>query len=1077
MRRATRSTLILLGAVSALALDRPAHAQVVNHGDGNFTVSGTFVPNPPYVASGGSDSTPEIVVDGTTDINYTSGGNYFFRIDADGYVVTVEDGAAILNNGYTALFVSTVAGSRTVYNIAGELQSNTSIVSAFAVGSPAWEITLSGTLRNPTINSVLLGQDGADRLIMQAGSMIQSGNGHIELRGGADELIFNGGTFDGLSQIDFGAGDDLLELNASPVGAPAMLGGDGSDTVRLNNSGSFSLTALKSGWENLEMEGTAWTLSGSTANSFSGGIGIVGAGTLTLDITGGDQTIEGVIKGDGRLVKSGEGMLTLSGFNTYRGGTTINGGVIQVSDDANLGDASGVLTFGGGTLRNTAAFSTARDVTLNTGGTFQTDADLTASGVISGSGGIIKTGAGTLTLTGANNYAGGTRVDAGTLAGDAASIRGDIANDGIVVFVQAADATFSGDITGAGVMEKDSAGTLILAGTSMLDWTIRGGGLATVAERFAGDIAIGSGATFNFDQVADADYAGVISGTGSFVKSGTGLLRLSGDSSAFAGATIIQGGALLIGNEGVGTLGGSLLVQSGGLLGGTGTLGSAASTITIGPGGVHAPGNSIGTQTIAGDYVNHGTLRIEGTPGKADKLVVMGSVDISGSTLDLLLSPVEAAAWPIANGPFTLIDKQSVGSVGGTFGTVNGNLLFLTPTLDYAGGDGNDVTLELSRNEVAFAAVGRTRNQIATGEAVDRLPGTNPVWNALALSTDEDEVRAAFDLLSGEIHASARAALIEDSVHIRNAVSDRIGAAFKGVDAASVPVLAYGPGGPALAPADTDRFAAWGRAFGSWGFFDDSNDAASLDHSTAGILVGADGQAFDNWRLGLIAGYSHSSFDAKDRGSSGSSDNYHLGVYGGAQWGQLGFRSGLAYSWHDIETDRSIAFPGFRDQLTAGYDAATAQVFTELGYRIDRDGFGFEPFANLAYVNVHTDGFREEGGDAALASRSSDSDTTFITLGLRAAADFNVGGIKTTARGMLGWRHAFGDGTPIALNAFAGGDAFDIAGVPIARDAVVIEGGFDLAIAPDAALGLSYSGQIASGARGHGVKADFTMKF
>lgn len=78
---------------------------------------------------------------------------------------------------------------------------------------------------------------------------------------------------------------------------------------------------------------------------------------------------------------------------------------------------------------------------------------------------------------------------------------------------------------------------------------------------------------------------------------------------------------------------------------------------------------------------------------------------------------------------------------------------------------------------------------------------------------------------------------------------------------------------------------------------------------------------------------------------------------------------------------------------------------------------------------------------------------------------------------MLGWRHAFGDNRPLVMNAFAGGDPFAIAGLPIAKDAAVIEAGFDLAITRNTTLGVSYSGQIAGDAHDHGFKAELGVRF
>ncbi|WP_163071519.1 autotransporter outer membrane beta-barrel domain-containing protein, partial [Acinetobacter baumannii] len=88
---------------------------------------------------------------------------------------------------------------------------------------------------------------------------------------------------------------------------------------------------------------------------------------------------------------------------------------------------------------------------------------------------------------------------------------------------------------------------------------------------------------------------------------------------------------------------------------------------------------------------------------------------------------------------------------------------------------------------------------------------------------------------------------------------------------------------------------------------------------------------------------------------------------------------GLAYAWHDIGASRSIAFAGFADTLKSHYGARTAQAFGELGYRVRAGQLAFEPFANLAHVDVATDGFTETGGPAALSARGAATGVTFST--------------------------------------------------------------------------------------------------
>lgn len=137
-----------------------------------------------------------------------------------------------------------------------------------------------------------------------------------------------------------------------------------------------------------------------------------------------------------------------------------------------------------------------------------------------------------------------------------------------------------------------------------------------------------------------------------------------------------------------------------------------------------------------------------------------------------------------------------------------------------------------------------------------------------------------------------------------------------------------------------------------------------------------------------------------------------------------------------------------------------------------------EPFANLAYVNLKTDSFSETDGVTALNSRGdSSSGTTFTTLGLRANTKLDSGPAGMSLRGTMGWRHAFGAVSQQATLGYAGGNGFAVSGVPIAKDAAVLEAGLDFALRRDLTLGVSYNGQIGDGVKDHGVRANLLWKF
>lgn len=819
-------------------------------------------------------------------------------------------------------------------------------------------------------------------------------------------------------------------------------------------------------------------------------IGASGGGTFNIDNGVSAQVGSAIADSAGtRLVKTGGGTLSLTGQNTYSGGTQVLGGVLSVAGDGALGATGGGLLLDDATLRVTGNVygETARSVTLGAAGGAVEVMDqghrfVLAQGV-TGAGGLRKLGDGILRLGGTGSYTGGTQVVAGTLEGTAASIRGDIANAGTVVFQQADDAAFAGQIDGlsgaSGTMVKRGAGTLTLDGASTLDWAVEAGSLRADASRFSGDARIDQGAALALRHADGAVYGGALTGAGDLSLQGSGIIALTGDSAAFAGTTSLDAGSVLtVGVNGTGSLGGSLSVGAGAVLGGTGTLGSAGSAVTVAAGAVHAPGNSIGTQVIAGDYVNHGTLRIEATPDAADKVVVAGAVDISGATLDLSLSPGNAAAWNIFNGPFTILEKQSQGGVTGTFGHIAQNLLFLDQTVDYAGGDGNDVTLSLTRNDQAFAGVGRTANQMATGGAIDALGTNSELWRAIALQNDPDTVRASYDTLSGEIHASARTALIEDSRLVRQAANHRLRAASGASGGVlNAPALRRDANGVAQAVSPADRGpAVWSQALGAWGATRSDGNAARLSRSAKGVLIGAD-RMLGDWRMGVLAGYSNADIRAGARESKGKSDNYHAGVYGGMQRGNVSVRAGAAYTWHRLDVTRTVRAPGLSDALKSKYRGASAQAYAELGVGLDAGPVRLEPYAGLAYVALRTNGADERGGQAALRIDKGRTETTFSTLGLRAEHAVSRGGVDLALTAGLGWRHAFGDTVPQGRHAFGDAASFAVAGAPIARNSVAIEAGLAASIGKHTVLGLSYIGQQASDARDHGVRLNLTARF
>lgn len=737
------------------------------------------------------------------------------------------------------------------------------------------------------------------------------------------------------------------------------------------------------------------------------------------------------------------GMLSLKGARAscidrhdFIGETLVKDkGTIVIEEDVVLGESDDRLRLDDGRLlvKGTVMTDLDREISLEGAGgniyVSEVSNSLTAKQKLGGDGALTKDGKGTLVLNAVNDYKGGTVVKSGTLK-----------------------AAVAGAFVDKTPYAVDTGATLDLNGFNLTASGLRGNGA----------VALGA-ATLTLDLSSDSRFDGVIGGSGNLIKSGMGRQTLTGDSSGFAGSTAVQGGALSVN----GKLGGTVVVHGNGRLQGTGTL----SGLSVGSGGTTAPGNSIGTLNVAGgvSFAAGSTYEVEvNAAGASDRIAATGKVSIAGGTIKVLAEGGNYA-WQTGYTILTAADGRI-----GNFDGVTSNLAFLTPLLGY---DTNNVYLRLTRNDVDFASIGATVNQGSTGRAVERLGRGNPVFDAI-IQSDVSGARTAFDSLSGEINASTVAGLIEDTRLTRDAINDRLRSAFETVGVKPLVLMGYGDdAGEITASVPGELHGVWSSAFGSRGSTDSDGNAGRLSRSTGGFVTGVDGFITNDWRLGFLAGYSQSSFNYDERKSSASSDNYHLGLYGGRQLGALSFRSGLAYTWSEIDSSRQVSVPGFDDGLSGSHRAETTQVFGEVGYGMKAGAIALEPFANLAYVNVHDNGFTEKGGAAALTVQGGSNAVTFTTLGVRAATDFDLGAMKTTARGMLGWRHGFGDVDPAVAHAFSGSNTFTISGAPISPDSAIIEAGLDFAIAPQATLGVSYHGQLGSETREHGVRADLSVRF
>jgi fibronectin-binding autotransporter adhesin len=714
--------------------------------------------------------------------------------------------------------------------------------------------------------------------------------------------------------------------------------------------------------------------------------------------------------------------------------TTNNGALTQFNDNSTGGNAQFVTNAGG-----VVDFS-------NTSGPNGDGSDTTFSGTISGSGRLVKVGEGTLTLSGNNSYQGGTIVSEGTLA--------------------------------VGSSRAVGTGALTLADGTTLQAAANGLAVANVV-RLNGDVTVDT-------QSNTMTLSGPISGTGGLDKIGSGTLMLTG-ASTYTGTTTVSEGVLNVN----GSLVSTVCVCSGATLTGTGSIGG----LSVSGGGIVAPGNSIGTLTVRGNvsFDVDGIYQVKANAaGQSDKINATGTATLTGGTVQVLAQGGTYARQT----RYTILTANA--GVTGKFTGVTSNLAFLTALLSY---DSKDVFLTLARNDVTFASAAQTPNQRAVALALDRSASLSPLVQAVA-NLSATGARQAFDALSGELHGSVQTTIVDDSRYIRQAVLGRLrqapyadGAGNMAALGSGGPMLAYAAAAPGGASADGGRSAFpinpsaaapvqsadltfWAQGVGAWGRINSDGNAADVNRNLGGVFTGFD-RRFGEWRAGLAGGYTNSSASVNARASSASIDTAYFAGYTGTSFGPLNFRSGAAYAWHTIATNRSVMFPGFSEQASARYNAQEGQVFGELGYGMSFGDIAAEPFAGVAWLHLSTDGFTETGGVSALGGASGSDDVGYSTLGARWASNYLMAnGMMLMPRASLAWQHAFAALTPTTtLTLRNTGAAFGIWGVPIARDAALIEAGGDLQLSAQTKVGIFYVGQLATNAQDHSVKGNFTWRF
>ena len=951
----------------------------------------------------------------------------------------------------------------------------------FAVGGFGGDggngIVFTGTGGTLVNSSIIAGGDGgAGGTGGQANGF--AGAGGVGIQGTNLTIINSGSIAGGLSgngatradAIDFG-GNDVLELRAGSTITGGVFA-SGNDILRLGGTSDSSFDVsivgtqyvgfsglVKTGTSTWVLTGTAttstpWTINqGTLAVSSDANLG-AGAGALTFnggtlqflagfnssrsvtlnsgggsfDTDGNNVTLSGAIGGAGALTKIGGGTLTLTGTNTYGGGTIINGGTLAIASDSNLGDAAGGLSFNGGALQVTSGMSSSRSVTLNAGGgTFDSGSNfLVLGGNIDGTGALTKTGSGVMFLSGSNGYTGATNVNGGLLAivgattGTlafnvdnaqlAVSGGGSINPNAAVTLVNGAQASFLTSAPSIGALTGDASTNVTLVAGTVLSV-----GADNASTTFAGDLGN--------------------DGNGALTKVGSGTLALTG-TNRYSGNTTVNGGTLEV--DGSIAASSNVTVNSGGTLTGTGIVDPATTTIMAG--GTLAPGNAsnpTGTLTITGNlaFQSGAIYLVHLTPSGAASTVVSGTAALTGATVN--------AAF--ANGSFvgkTYTILTVNGGINGTFGTlVNTNLpanfrsslsygannAFLNLSLDFTSGTtppNSTPSNPISPN----GGSGLSGNQQAGANALVNsfnsnggIPMVYGTLTAAGLTQASGELATAsqqttFDAMSqfmglltdpfmqrggGPGPASGGAAGFVEQQNASSYAANRRTDAFAMFTKA--PPRPFEP-----------RWSVWAAGFGG-SQSTDGNVLTGSNNATSrlfGSAVGADYLFSPNTLAGFALAGGGTNFSVNGLGT-GRSDLFQAGAYLRHVDGPAYVSAALAYGWQDITTDRDVTIAGI-DRLRAEFNANAYSGRVEGGYRFVAPvigGVGITPYAAGQFTTFDLPSYLEHAvvgsNDFALAYGSKSVTDTRSELGIRTDKSFVAQSGIVTLRGRFAWAHDF----------------------------------------------------------------------
>lgn len=821
------------------------------------------------------------------------------------------------------------------------------------------------------------------------------------------------------------------------IGAGATLIASGGSAI-----GDASQVVIEAGGE-LQINGMETI--GSLVSAFGGGGNLVlSSGALSLGGDGQSTLYSGTIAGAGKLIKSGGGIVTLTGSNSFSGGIDILHGGIRLGGSSAAG--TGPITTFGSVISYLSGANNAAPVVIASNTTqFEVlTGSATQSGAVGEAGGsrpFEKIGAGELVLSGPNTFSGATTISQGTL-----TLQGG----------QALSDTSFAAIAGTGTLSVAASETI--------------GGLAG-----SGALDLGAGATLTFGgNNASSVYSGASSGSGNLTKAGTGTLLLTG-ANAFSGLFSVSGGSLIVTPAGslanmslsVGSGASAFMGASAAGVNGPGMTGAGMNALSVANGGTlylddHAKLAGASLSLAAGSNLS---LFLTTNTTIRPQIKLSGTANIAGANLGVYLDPLSFAG---TTGTQFVYDDVIMGSArSGTFGAVN---LLQTPNnlFSVAAIYGADqVDLQVSRATFGSLA-GPGGNQAGVGGAIEAIyvggtsdPDLLNLIDTIANSSSS-AILVLYSSLSGSVSAEAEAAALRTDDPWKQSVAERVNAAratgctvagddwcFRRYAQAEPTVRSDVLGDPAAFDwletgiRESQTASTWARAIGGWAQTEGGENAAGSEQVSGGLIGGVD-YVFDSLFLAGVAGqYVETNVDFDAGANESAVKAVQLGAYMAYGGAQAYVNANASVIGAQTETRRFVSVGLLDYALNSFMRSWTYTAAAEFGAIYELDGLRFEPALMVNYQYGASDDYGERGGGGiGLLIDPDDTHSLRTSVSARISRVFDVGDRKIVPQVKIDWRHEYLDRGQNFTAAFAGapGVTFGVRGLDYARDTLTVGG-------------------------------------